>query len=104
MCTRADCEKFVGQWVRFRTPYGEHMGLLERVTPRAAIVLSPRQYVPAQWAQAPSLPDGEAARLDAVLAWGAPGAFGYGAGWGWGWQRWAVSFLIIYALWGLLWW
>ncbi|MCL6517282.1 hypothetical protein [Alicyclobacillus sp.] len=110
MCTRAECEKYVGKWVGFRTKYGYHVGLIERVTPNAAIVLSPRQYIPKHVTTlAVSASDVE--KLDLALAWGgfggAPGA-GYGGwggwGWGWGWGRWAVAFLIIYVLWGLWWW
>ncbi|WP_245632860.1 hypothetical protein [Alicyclobacillus kakegawensis] len=106
MCSQRDCERYVGQWVQFSTPYGVHRGILERVTQRHAIVLSPRQYIPAQFATE-SLKADEEKRIDAVLASG----YGpYGGGYGWGypgayWGRWAVSFLIIFTLLGLgLWW
>jgi hypothetical protein len=105
MISKSQCRQYVGKWVRFQTPYGHHVGIVERVTPDAMMVLSPRQYVPRQVAsQAVSDVD----RPDLALAWwgmpgGAYGAPGYG-GLGFGWARWAVSFLIIYALWGLLWW
>ncbi len=115
MCTKEECEKYVGQWVHFRTKYGYHVGLVERVTNDSAVVLSPKQYIPAQFASA-NLSADEEQRLDLALAWwggmgrggypgygGAPGAGAYGGGWGWGWRRWAVSFLIIYVLWGLWW-
>lgn len=81
------------------------------------IVRSPRRYIPAQLADS-TLGEDEVKGLDLALAWGGYGAGGYGArgygaggygaggynGWGgYGWGRWAVSFLIIYALWGLWW-
>lgn len=121
MCTRAECEGHVGQWVHFRTKYGYHVGLVERVTKDSAIVLSPRQHIPARLATLDVNSD-DAERLDLALAWGGfgrggypgagygGGAGGYGGrggygGWGgYGWGRWAVSFLIIYALWGLWLW
>ncbi|WP_026960943.1 hypothetical protein [Alicyclobacillus herbarius] len=109
MCTRHDCERYVGQWVQFQTPYGVHRGIVERVTPRHAIVLSPRRYIPAQFATE-TLPAEDVKRIDAVLAAGygpyGPYAGGYGRGYpGAFWGRWAVSFLIIYALFGLgFWW
>ncbi|KPV45762.1 hypothetical protein AN477_02000 [Alicyclobacillus ferrooxydans] len=122
MCTRADCERHVGQWVSFRTKYGYHVGLVERVTKDSAIVLSPRQHIPTHLASADIRAD-DVERLDLALAWGgfgrggypgsgfgggAPGAGAYGGGFGgrggYGWGRWAVSFLIIYVLWGLWLW
>lgn len=131
LCTRAQCEHHVGQWVQFRTKYGNHVGLVERITKDSVIVLSPRQHIPTQLASADLSLD-EHERLDLALAWwggfgrggypggyggGAPGVGGYGRGYsgyagrggyggwgGYGWGRWAVSFLIIYALWGLWLW
>ncbi|MCY0874935.1 MAG: hypothetical protein OWT28_01420 [Firmicutes bacterium] len=128
VCTKAQCEQHVGQWVRFQTPYGQHIGRIERVTADQAIVVSPRPYVPSHLAQPVSVDD--ETKLDMALAFwagaGSPragygggygmgpgrtgGGYGNGAGrpgaygWGYGWQRWAVSFLIIYALWGLWFW
>ncbi|AEJ42738.1 hypothetical protein [Alicyclobacillus acidocaldarius] len=116
MCTKAECERLVGRWVTFRTPYGQHHGLIERVTEDGrVIVLSPRsQAVPSL-----VLTDGDAAGVDPVLAYGGfgPGPMGgpgYGAppygvpgpgyGYGGAWVRWAVPFLIIYALFGLFFW
>lgn len=71
--------------------------------------MSPRKYIPVQFASESIDSDAEQ-RLDLALAWGGYGRGygGYGAGyggggWGYGWGRWAVSFLVIYALWGLLW-
>ncbi|WP_234969709.1 hypothetical protein [Alicyclobacillus vulcanalis] len=79
------------------------------------VIWSPRsQAVPAF-----ILTDGAAPRVDAELAYGGfgPGPLGtpgygaapYGApvpgyGYGGGWVRWAVPFLIIYALFGLFFW
>lgn len=117
MCTRGECQRHVGQWIRFRTPYGVHKGVVERVTADSAIILSPRQYVPVQLASS-DIGEDELQKLDIGLATygrgfvtagypgyggGHAGPRGYG-GWGYGWRRWAVSFLIIYALWGLLLW
>lgn len=111
MCvTKAECLRYVGQWVRFRTPYGWHRGVIERVTDSHLIVLSPRREVPLQFASAATpVTAAEQRRLDVALAqWYGPPGLGWGmpgvGGWGWAWSRWAVSFLIIYALWGLLWW
>jgi hypothetical protein len=128
MYTRAQCQSHVGQWVQFRTKYGYHIGLVERVTGDSAIVLSPRQQIPTHLASA-DVDSDDMQKLDLALAWwggfgragypgagyraGAPGAGAYGGGYGgrgfggfggYGWGRWAVSFLIIYALWGLLLW
>lgn len=121
MCTKAQCEQHVGQWIQFRTPYGQHIGRIEHVTSDAAIVVSPSHYVPRHLAKPVSADD--ESKLDMALAFWAGGGYpragyggaagsGYGAGpgrangygWGYGWQRWAVSFLIIYALWGLWFW
>lgn len=111
MCSRAQCQQHVGQWIQFRTPYGQHIGQVERVTADQAIILSPRQYVPRHLAQPVSAD--EESRLDLALAfWGGRGGYGMGAGgagaggygFGYGWQRWAVSFLVIYALFGLWFW
>ncbi len=105
MCTRAQCERHIGQWVQFRTSYGMHRGIIERVTSHSAIVVSPRQFVPAQLVSH-EIGESDERKLDLALAqWGGYGGYpagGYG-GFGFGWRRWAVSFLVIYALWGLLW-
>jgi len=118
MCSRAECQRYVGQYVRFRSPYGYHEGIIERVSGNRAVVLSPRRYIPVQLATE-TLDANDEKRLHVALAWGGygggyggrggygggyggPGGYGYG-GWGYGWGRWAVSFLIIYLLWGLWW-
>jgi hypothetical protein len=117
VCTKAECQRNVGKWIHFRTPYGYHQGIIERISGNQAIIVSPRQYVPVQLASTVVSKD-ELQRLDVALAadgpgWGGypGGAYGggygrpgpYGRGFGFGWSRWAVSFLIIYLLWGLFW-
>lgn len=105
MRSRTECLRFVGQYVRFRTPYGYHEGVIERVTQQNAIVLSPQRFIPTQLASE-SLTSDEETRLDLALAYGGYGGYGgrggYG-GWGYGWGRWAVSWLVIYVLFGLWW-
>ncbi|QSO46054.1 hypothetical protein [Alicyclobacillus mengziensis] len=110
VCTRAECLRYVGQYVQFQTQYGYHQGVIERVSGNRAVILSPRKYIPAQLISEP-LDDDEEKRLNLTLAWGGYGGGyrgGYGGGYGgyggYGWGRWAVSFLVIYALWGLLFW
>jgi hypothetical protein len=117
MCSQAECTRLIGQPVRFRTPYGLHHGVIERVTRDKAIIVSPIRYVPPQF-QICSLSEdaigAETQSLDVELAWGGPVARGAypGAGrgaapmqgiapYGYGYARWAVSFLIIFALFGL---
>ena len=106
MCSRAQCQRYVGQYVRFQTPYGYHEGVIERIRGNQAIVLSPRKFIPVQFVSEP-LDTDEEKRLDLALAWGGGyggrgGYGGYGA-WGYGWGRWAVSWLIIFVLFGLWW-
>ncbi len=110
MCSKAECLRNVGRYVRFQTPYGYHEGVLERISGHNAVVLSPKRYIPAHLAT-DFLDQDETKRLDLALAYGGYGG-GYGVGrggyggyggYGYGWGRWAVSFLIIYVLWGLWW-
>lgn len=123
MSTRSEFEQHVGQWIRFRTKYGNHVGLVERVTNDSAIMISPRNQIPVNFA-GDEVSNNELERLDLALAWwgggglgrggypgggygrGVPGAGAYrGGGYGgYGWGRWAVSFLVIYALFGLWFW
>ena len=110
MCSRAQCQRYVGQYVRFQTPYGYHEGVFERIRGNQAIVLSPRKFIPVQFASEP-LDTDEEKRLDLALAWGGGYGGGYGGrggyggygAWGYGWGRWAVSWLIIFVLFGLWW-
>lgn len=101
MCSRTQCLRYVGQYVGFRSPHGYHQGVIERVSGNNAVVLSPRRYIPMGLATDTALDDDAERRLDLALAWGRYGR-GYGA-YGYGWGRWAVSFLVIYALFGLWW-
>ncbi|MCF8563385.1 hypothetical protein LLE49_01325 [Alicyclobacillus tolerans] len=110
MCTRADCERHIGQWVQFHTQWGLHRGIIERVTNRSAILVSPRRYIPAQFASetrdiSDETMSADMKKLDLALTWYGSGAAGggYGGYGGIGWGRWAVSFLAIYALFGLWW-
>lgn len=115
MCSQAECRRLIGQPVRFRTPYGFHQGVIERVTRDKAIIVSPIRCVPPQF-QICSLSaedmNPKIQSLDLELAWGGPAARGAypGAARGaapiqgiapYGYARWAVSFLIIFALFGL---
>lgn len=119
MVTRLDCEKYVGRWVRIRTPYGWHRGIIEDITDTHAVIVSPDKYVPVQLASQKLTKD-DLRKIDATFAFGSfggpssvglPGASapGYGAygpgyggwGFGWNWSRWAVAFLVIYLLFGL---
>ncbi|MCL6443451.1 MAG: hypothetical protein K6T83_08350 [Alicyclobacillus sp.] len=105
MCTKVQCQRYIGQYVQFHTPWGYHQGYLERMSGNTVHVLSPRRYIPTHLASA-DLSDDETKRLDLALAgwggYGGYGGYGYG-GWGYGWGRWAVSFLVIFALLGLWW-
>lgn len=122
MCTRTMAESHIGQFVHFRTQYGYHQGIIEKVTNNQAIIVSPKQYVPAQLVSS-TLDSNDMEKLDMALAFwvgpgmggypgaaarrgyaGAPGGYGMGYGMGgYGWARWAVSFLAIYVLFGLFW-
>lgn len=98
-------QRYVGKTVRFRTPYGVHKGIVERVTDNEVILLSPKTQIPK--ALSHTVLDSRVGAGDIALAYGgAPGgAWGGGyAPWGFWWSRWAVSFLIIFALWGLWFW
>lgn len=115
VCTKLECQRHLGKHVQFYTPWGYHQGILERMNRNSVTVLSPRKYIPTHLASA-QISEDEAKKLDVSLAaWGGYGAGnavggygGYGGrggygGWGYGWGRWAVSFLVIYALFGLWW-
>lgn len=99
---RTEYQRHIGKYVRFRTPYGYHEGVIERIQGDQVIILSPQQYIPPKLALEP-LDAEEAKRLDLALTFGGYGVAREGHG-GYGWGRWAISFLIIYLLWGLLLW
>ncbi len=108
---RADCQQYVGKYIRFRTPFGYHEGIIERIQGDQAVILSPRRYIPAQFATE-YLDRDQVKRLELTQAFGGYGGYtggrygtgrGYGGWGGYAWGRWAVSFLIIYLLWGLMW-
>ncbi len=65
----------MGRWVHFRTQYGYHVGLIERVTNDSLIVVSPRRDIPAHLASA-NVSSDELQRLNLALAWW--GGFGRG--------------------------
>jgi len=97
--------------VHFQSQYGYHQGIIERISNDKVIILSPRQYVPTRLTGL-DVPTDEVNQFDiALAAWGVYGRGAYGAGVGgygggigrYGWTRWAVSFLAIYVLFGLLW-
>ncbi len=102
--TRLQCERCIGHWVQFRTPWGVHRGIVEAVTPQAVLVRMPRQYAPVGLANFTGN-EGQRAEGDLVLAqyWGYPGR-GYpyaypGAWWWWaGWFWWWLAFAWILAL------
>ncbi|MCY0874915.1 MAG: hypothetical protein OWT28_01320 [Firmicutes bacterium] len=82
MCTRGQCQKNLGNWVQFETPWGRHRGVVERVTDRGVLMRVPRQYAPTSLATHRALrAETEEQRLDLALAqWGYGGAGGWGGG------------------------
>ncbi len=124
MCTMQQCQQYVGEWVRFQTPLGQHRGVVEQVRGDAALIRVPRTHAPLGLASLRAQTDySDEQKIDAVLAqwafggpggpggpgyrpgFGAPGyppAYGppgYGAGW-WarGWWFWWIPFFAILAL------
>ncbi|GMA60855.1 hypothetical protein NZD89_14595 [Alicyclobacillus fastidiosus] len=109
MCTQRECEQAVGHWVSFRTRWGAHRGIIEKVTPRGVLVRVPSDYAPAQLIHAT-----DEDKLDVALTrygygirhtgyWGGgygPGAGYYGRRWGYpgygawagGWWLWWLAF------------
>lgn len=66
-----------GSWVQFTTPWGQHRGIVERITGGGVLVRVPKQYAPASFAHADQ---SDEAKVDLALqqvGWGAPG-YGYG--------------------------
>ena len=108
MCTMGQCQKHLGGWVQFQTPWGMHRGVVERVTHQGVLMRVPRQYAPVSLASAPQSDED---KLGAALAqWGygrgAPGYGAYGGGWGrpgygwWGggWLWWWLAFSWLFLL------
>lgn len=115
VCTKAQCQRYIGKHVQFYTPWGYHRGFFEGMNEHSVSILSPRRYIPAHLASA-EITEDETKQLNlALVAWGGGGygGGGYGGGyggrggyggyggWGYGWGRWAASWLIIYVLFGL---
>ncbi len=107
MCTRADCMRSMGQWVRFQTPWGIHRGIVMDVNQRAVLMRVPRQYAPVGLVKsAQSEGQSDEQRLDLALAQYGYGRHGYGRGWGYpgyygwwgGWWWWWLAFAWIFAL------
>lgn len=113
MCARTDCARYMGQWVRFQTPWGMHRGVISAMNNRAVLIRVPRSYAPIQLAASTKVLDvDDEKRLDLALAWGRyggyGGGYGYGARRGWGapgyggwyggWWWWWLAFAWIFAL------
>ena len=117
--SRGDCIRYMGQWVRFQTPWGMHQGIVTDINNRGVLMRVPRRYAPTGLASADKVigVDDEQ-KLDLALAqWGyrgygyGPYGGGYGAragygGWGYpgyggwygGWWWWWLAFAWIFAL------
>ncbi|MFD1676322.1 hypothetical protein [Alicyclobacillus fodiniaquatilis] len=107
MINRGEWNNAVGQWVRFRTPWGTHRGIVQEVNHRGVLVRVPQQYAPATLINA-----SDEQKLDVALtAYGYPyGGYGYGyspaarwgypgwGGWYGGWWLWWLAFAWIFAL------
>ncbi|MCL6625684.1 hypothetical protein [Alicyclobacillus shizuokensis] len=113
MCTRCQVQKYVGGWVEFRTPWGYHRGIVERVTPHAVLMRVPKQYAPASYAtasiQKAAQADARATdeqKLDIALAqWGYRRPYTYGARWGYpGWAGWWAGWWLWWLAFAWIWW
>ena len=113
MCTKTHCEKHLGGWVQFHTPWGYHRGVIEQVGPTSALVRIPRQYAPTTLIHHETGETDEQKLDIALAAWGygpgpaygpRPGGWGrdyYRPGYGWwvgGWWWWWIAFAWIFAL------
>lgn len=109
MCTQGECNRAMGQWVRFQTPWGVHRGVVESVNQQAVLVRVPRTYAPTSLTSHKATGESDDARkLDIALAvWGGGYAAGYGRrGWGYpgyggwygGWWWWWLAFAWIFWL------
>lgn len=108
MCTMGQCQQSIGNWVQFRTPWGNHQGIVESVNARAVLVRMPRQFAPSRLASGHLSGNSDEERLDVALAaygyhgvgypgyraWGYPG---YGI-WRGGWWWWWLAFAWVFAL------
>lgn len=75
--TMGQCQRNVGRWMEFRTPWGKTRGIVEEVNHRAVLVRIPKEHVPIQLLSQSHGAD--EARLDATLAeYGYPAGPGYG--------------------------
>ncbi|PWI58358.1 hypothetical protein [Sulfoacidibacillus thermotolerans] len=115
MRIRQQCLDCQGAWVKFRTHYGVHQGVIHQVRHDAVLVRVPAQYAP----RLASLPKTDDEKLDVALAqWGAgyprygavapgygPAAPGYGYNWWWaaGFLWWWLAFAAIFWLAFLFW-
>lgn len=90
MCTKCQCRKNMGQWVRFQTQWGMHQGMIEDMNDRAVLVRVPRRYAPAGYVNDAVPENPEDRKLDVALAaWGGyGGGYGGGPGYGYGGGRW----------------
>ncbi len=109
---RQQCQNCQGEWVRFRTHYGIHQGMIEQVRGDSVLMRVPAQYAPTL----ASFPKTDEEKLDVALvqrgigypgySMGAPG-YGYGApGYGWwggGYWWWWLAFASIFFLSFLFW-
>jgi hypothetical protein len=105
MCTMGQCERNMGRWMEFRTPWGKTRGIVEQVNHRAVLVRVPKEHAPVVLLN--NSQSSDEARLDVTLAqngypsYGAGGGYGggepgYGGGarWGYpGYYRWVGPWL-----------
>ncbi|OPG16099.1 hypothetical protein [Ferroacidibacillus organovorans] len=112
MCTYGQCQRAVGQWVQFSTPWGAHHGIVRQVTQQGVLMSVPRTYAPQGLVNGMNFSGkSDEERLDLALAAygygpGMGGRPGYGGGygapgygwWGGGWWWWWLAFAWIFAL------
>lgn len=106
MCTYGQCQRAVGQWVQFSTPWGAHRGIVRQVTQQGVLMSVPRTYAPQGLVNGSNISGkSDEERLDLALAaygygpgmgygrpgygggYGAPGYGWWGGGWWWWWLR-----------------
>lgn len=115
MCTRGECVRYMGQWVRFETPWGVHRGVVTDINHRAVLVRVPRRYAPSGLvSNATNKDTSDEQRLDLALTqygyggyggypgyggygrWGYPGYGGWYGGWWWWWLAFAWVFWLAF--------